>query len=98
LTAALLVFAAFIQQNALAQGDGSVFFCPTKVTAMGEKRNGIMCDAEHCYNSQSPALSTAQRGLLESAKEECRYLSDQEVKRYWPEYVPTTAAAQQVAK
>ncbi|WP_157634386.1 hypothetical protein [Variovorax sp. Root318D1] len=95
LTAAFLGVAALVQQHAFALdvNDGSVYFCPTTTTSAGSKMNGIMCDAEHCYNSRSPKLDTAQRLFLESAKEKCRYLSDQEVAAYWPEYAPTTAAA-----
>ncbi len=37
-------------------------------------------------------LGAAQRLFLESAKEKCRYMSDQEVTLYWPEYAATTAA------
>ena len=94
LTAAFLGFAALVHQHALALefNDGSVYFCPTMTTAAGGEMNGIMCDAEHCYNSRSPKLGTAQRLFLESAKEKCRYLSDQEVALHWPEYAPTTAA------
>jgi len=95
LTAAFLGFAALVHQQAFALdvNDGSVYFCPTKSTAAGGQTNGIMCDAEHCYNSRSPKLGAAQRLFLESAKEQCRYMSNQEVALYWPEYAPTTAAA-----
>jgi len=95
LTATFLGFAALVHQHAFALdvNDGSVYFCPTKTTPTGEERNGIMCDAEHCYNSRSPGLGAAQRLFLESAKEQCRYMSNQEVALYWPEYAPTTAAA-----
>jgi hypothetical protein len=94
LTAAFLAFAALVHQHAIALelNDASVYFCPAMTTVAGEKMNGIMCDAEHCYNSRSPKLGAAQRLFLESAKEKCRYMSDQEVALYWPEYAATTAA------
>jgi len=94
LTAAFLGFAALVHQHAIALelNDSSVYFCPAMTTAAGAKMTGIMCDAEHCYDSRSPKLGAAQRLFLESATEKCRYMSDQEVTRYWPEYAATTAA------
>ena len=79
---------------------------PLKIMVSGELRvdrqllSSFNLTCKFCYGCvpspgskrRSPKLGAAQRLFLESATEKCRYMSDQEVTRYWPEYAAATAA------
>ncbi|WP_394792381.1 hypothetical protein [Rhodoferax sp.] len=86
LAATVLGLASALPLSAAAADDeGSVFFCPSRImAAVGPQSKGIMCDAEHCFNSQSVELSAEQKDFLLSASGQCRYLSAKEVVDFWP--------------
>lgn len=74
--------------------DGKVFFCPPAVvTGLSKPTNGIMYDADRCYDSQSNMLSAEQKAFLLSSGL-CRYLTTQEVASYWKK--PVAAGMQRV--
>jgi len=80
--ASMLSASALIALPAMAQDD-KVFFCPPAVvTGLSKPTRGIMCDAEICYDSQSPELTPPQKSFL-LANGACRYLSSQEIASYW---------------
>lgn len=74
----------------------SVFFCPSKLLAPGQRMKGIMCSSEACYNAASSELSPAQRAFLDKSEQPCRSLTQQEVQDLWPK--PLAATSQQAAK
>nr|WP_315429701.1 hypothetical protein [uncultured Albidiferax sp.] len=85
LSTALLGLAACLPAAAVEQDDNSVFYCPPSImAAVGQPTNGIMCDAQQCFNSQTPGLSSAQKTFLLTAQGQCRNLSAQEIADFWP--------------
>ncbi|WP_010462614.1 hypothetical protein [Acidovorax radicis] len=76
---------ACLPASASELDDGSVFYCPpVSMAADGAPTKGIMCNAQHCFNSQTPGLSKAQTNFLLTTQGQCRTLSAQEITDFWP--------------
>ena len=85
-SAALLGLAACLPAAAAELDDSSVFYCPPSImAAVGQPTQGIMCDAQQCFNSQTPGLSGAQKNFLLTTQGQCRNLSAQEIMDFWPQ-------------
>lgn len=85
-SAAVLGLAACLPTTAAELDDSSVFYCPPSImAAVGQPTQGIMCDAQQCFNSQTPGLSSAQKNFLLTAQGQCRNLSAQEIQDFWPQ-------------
>ena len=77
--------AACLPASASELDDGSIFYCPPATLAAGSQpTRGIMCNAQQCVSSQTPGLSSAQSNFLLTAQGQCRNLSAQEIKDFWP--------------
>lgn len=84
-SASALALAACPPASAGELEDSSVFYCPPTTTAFGgQPTKGIMCDAQLCFSSQTPGLSSAQTQFLLNARDQCRSLSAQEILDFWP--------------
>jgi len=95
--AALGLTACLHAAAATELNDGSVFYCPPSIMAgVGQPTQGIMCDAQQCFNSQTPGLSSAQKNFLLTAQGQCRNLSAQEIQDFWPRNL--AAATQHATK